>query len=86
MSRTLAASKPKVEIEAGCCDAQTVADMLEALLRGEIDKQCIALTGAAACRVEAAIADIDLNGLARAVITAAIGGAQHPRSACEATA
>jgi hypothetical protein len=86
MFRMLAAAKPKVEIEAGRHDVQTAADMLEALLRAEIDTQCIALTSAAACRVEAAIAGIDLNGLARAVITAAVGGAEDPRPACEVTA
>jgi hypothetical protein len=91
MLRMLAAAKPKGEIEAGLHDLQTAADILEVLLRAEIDMQCIALTSAAACRVEAAIAGIDLNGLdlkalARSVITAAVGRAKDPRSACETTA
>jgi hypothetical protein len=81
----LAAAKPKVEIEAGRHDVQTAADMLEALLRTEIEMQCIAFASATACRVEAAVAGIDLNALARAVITTAVGGAD-PRRRCETTA
>jgi hypothetical protein len=77
MFRTLRAIWRASEIDADFRDAQTAADGLEVLLRAEIDAQCIALTSAVG---------IDLNGLACAVITAAVGAAEDQRSACETTA